>query len=163
MAPPKGQFKQKSKPAVCSYCGIDFLSKFTGSSKAKSQFCCPDCRTKARLESYRNDPNKKLYQLFQGAKSRAKRDGKEFDLTLEFIKQLWADQRGCCLLSGREFKWGSGPDRNHRDAPTLDRIDSERGYTQDNVRMITYHLNIAINKYGLEAFKELAQEVCHSG
>lgn len=147
----------------CTHCGIDFLSKFTGSSKATSVFCSSACKTNHRLESRKTDYKKKIYELYNGAKTRAKRDGRDFDLTLGFIEKLWDDQKGQCLLSGRAFEWGSGPHRNHRDAPTLDRIDSERGYTQDNVRLITYHLNIAINKYGLEAFKELAQEVCYRG
>jgi hypothetical protein len=56
-------------------------------------------------------------------------------------------------------EWGIGEYRNHPNAPTLDRIDSAKGYTKDNIRLITYQLNIAINQFGLEAFKALAKRV----
>lgn len=149
--------------ATCSFCGSGFLSKHTGSARSNHLFCSAKCKVNHRLELRRTDPAHKLYEIYSGAKHRAKRDGRNFKLSLGFLEDLWREQNGHCLLSGRKFQWGGGPTRIHRDAPTLDRIDSSLGYTKDNVRLITYQLNIAINHFGLAAFQELAQEVCYRG
>jgi hypothetical protein len=154
-----GQHKLKSY--VCSNCKIDYLTKWTGG--INNNFCSKKCGEDFRAKERYADYTKKVYEMYHGAKSRAKRDNKQFDLTLGFLEDLWNKTNGCCSVSGRKFVWGPSKDRISKDAPTIDRIDSNKGYTKDNVRLITYHLNIAINKYGLDSFLELAKEVISRG
>lgn len=97
--------------------------------------------------------------MLNGAKHRAKVFKKPFDLTFEFVKKMYEDQDGRCLLTGRKFDWSKSPvSRNNPNAPTIDKIEAAMGYTQDNVRLITYHCNIAINQFGLEAFLLLCKD-----
>lgn len=158
MAGRKGQHKLKA--LVCSNCNIDFLSKWTGLGKC---FCSSKCQSNFRQKEKYTDYKKKIYEMYAGAKSRSKRDNRDFDITLGFLEELWDQTNGHCYLSGRKFVWGPGPDRISKDAPTIDRIDSSKGYTKGNIRLITYQLNIAINKYGLDSFMELAKEVLNRG
>ena len=64
------------------------------------------------------------------AKHRAKRQGREFDLKFEEVEFPTH-----CPVFGHKFVYSSGGDR--RSSPSLDRIDSSRGYTADNVQIIS--------------------------
>jgi hypothetical protein len=72
--------------------------------------------------------------LFYGARHRAKRDGIEFNITIEDI--VIPDR---CPLLGVEFKNGAG--KPHPNSPSLDKIDPSGGYTRGNVWVISYRAN----------------------
>lgn len=74
------------------------------------------------------------------AKARAKKKKLEFNLTIQWCKDNWT---GKCALTGiyfytlkpnkkQIFQWNSC---------TIDRIDSSKGYTQDNCRFILFCIN----------------------
>lgn len=88
--------------------------------------------------------------LYNGARSRTKKKseklGKDipFDITVEWIYDKL--KKGTCEISGLSFKikeynqdgiWTNVDPR----APSLDRIDSKKHYTKDNVRVICDCLN----------------------
>jgi hypothetical protein len=54
---------------------------------------------------------------------------------------------GVCELTGTPFDF-SGRKGNPY-APSLDRIDSSKGYTRDNVRLVCFGLNAAMNVWGI--------------
>lgn len=99
-----------------------------------------------------------LNALLSSAKSRAKRNGIEFNLTLDHLEKLW--NYGKCELSGLEFekkpssRYNQGPFR-----PSLDRIDNNAGYVVGNVRIILWALNLAINGYGIDTYLKIAKAV----
>ena len=71
---------------------------------------------------------------------------------------LYRAQGGRCALSGLQFDLrsvGSGKARRPF-APSLDRIDSTGGYTQDNVRLVCQAVNFALNAYGEDVFRDIA-------
>jgi hypothetical protein len=74
--------------------------------------------------------------LIRGAKTRSIKNGHEFDLTLEWARERWT---GNCELTGLPFDW-SKP-LLHAFSPSIDRIDSLKGYTQDNCRFILQAIN----------------------
>lgn len=71
---------------------------------------------------------------------RAKRYGLEFDLTIEFLEQLFAKQHGLCHWLGIPML----PSVENRDPrrPSVDRLDNSRGYTQDNVVLTCMFANL---------------------
>ena len=76
----------------------------------------------------------------------------EFDLTVDFIIGLFERQQYKCLLTGINFSLEPPADDRAKNpyTPSLDRIDSNRGYTKDNVRLILTCVNIALNEWGDE-------------
>ena len=66
----------------------------------------------------------------------------EFDLTRE-----WAEEKieaGVCEVTGLQFEYSKdGKDRFQPFIPSVDRIDSSKGYTQDNCRMVVWIYNMA--------------------
>ena len=70
------------------------------------------------------------------AKNRATKKGFAFDLTREWCERIWQNK---CAVSGLLFAFG---DRSHYPfAPSIDRIDSSRGYLQDNCRFVLFAIN----------------------
>ena len=105
-----------------------------------------------RNKQYRiknNDKEKQRYKryrltaagLFSKYKRSAKRRGINFTLTLEwFDEQITKPEFNICAISGIEFMNGSNgfADPFSR---SLDRIDSTKGYTPDNVAWVCFRYN----------------------
>lgn len=88
------------------------------------------------------------YSLFRGfirgAKTRSKKNKYEFDLTLEYLKRLWEDQKGTCPLTGVELIMAKalGKEKNKGPNPynaSLDRIDSSKGYIQRKCKVYSIY------------------------
>lgn len=82
------------------------------------------------------------------ARSRARKAGLPFDLSVEFVRNVYAKQHGRCRLSGISFS--STPYFPHTlvtrpFAPSLNRIDARFGYTEDNVELVCTMANFAMN------------------
>ena len=111
-----------------------------------------DMLLKKANDRYRKE---NIQALMNGAKRRAKINGLEFDLTLDFLKERWI---GRCELSGIPFEKNiTRKQQPYR--PSIDRIDNNKGYTKDNIRIILWDLNRAINDSGLDTYLNIAISV----
>jgi len=97
--------------------------------------------------------------MLQSAKSRAKKKGLEFDLDLDKLFSIAPDH---CPVDGLPFDW----ERRLEDdktlpltIPSLDRIDSSRGYTKDNVMIIGDKWNRWKSNMNLDNLELLIQYV----
>ena len=110
-------------------------------------------------------PPFRLGKLCAMAKNRAKTKQIPFDIDVEFLLGLWEENLGCCALTGQEFdlvSWGTKSQVNPR-SPSIDRIIPSLGYTKGNVRLITYHMNVALSDFGVEEFERLAKAYFNGG
>lgn len=92
-------------------------------------------------------PNRRAQQLFKAAKIRAKKKNIEIDISVEWIKNKL--NLGYCELT--KLKFDLNPSKNtHMNpyAPSLDRINSDQGYTKKNVRVVLASVNTALGQYG---------------
>lgn len=100
----------------------------------------------------RNPLRAKASMLIRAARQRAKKAGLPMELDLE-----WAVERMVrCELSGLPFNEDPG---RHPRSRSIDRIDSSKGYTKDNSRMICWALNAAFCDWGMEEFKRIWENV----
>jgi hypothetical protein len=74
------------------------------------------------------------YALYQSAKKRAKRKGTEFSIELEDI----VIPETCPCLG---INLSTAVDQAQDNSPSLDRIDPLKGYTRDNIWVISYKAN----------------------
>ena len=73
--------------------------------------------------------------MYSAAKSRAKRDGREFSIALTDVRiPTHCPALGIPLFTKRGK--GGGPN-----SPSLDRIDSSRGYVPGNVVVVSWRAN----------------------
>jgi len=90
------------------------------------------------------------YTLWKGARDRAKNKGLEFSITPENVYNAMVSH---CPVLGIELKTS---DKFYWDAsPSLDRIDSSRGYTPDNTWVISARANRIKSDATLEELKRL--------
>jgi len=85
------------------------------------------------------------------ARVRSREHKKANDLTLEYLKEIWEQQKGICCFTGWKMhlplgtaKWGNEPKPQRA---SLDRIDSKKGYIQGNVRFVCVIANYAKNDF----------------
>jgi archaellum component FlaC len=97
--------------------------------------------------------NRPEYFLFSSARKRARERGLEFDITEQDVKEL-LDTTQLCPLRKVLFDRGNEgkPIDNSR---SLDRIDSSRGYTNDNIQIISYRANVIKNDLSLMSFRSI--------
>ena len=140
----------------CPKCDGPRIWKTCGGKRASvwRQYCAVCAKTyrptEKRQQSYfrdwamrrRGDPVKRAVTMWRGARDRALARGLEFTITQERV--LYALNLGFCEVTGLQFELRSGGhfDRNAL-GPTIDRIDSKRGYTEDNVQIVCLIYNLA--------------------
>ena len=86
------------------------------------------------------------------AKSRAKRKGWIYELDADMLEAMCAIQGNCCALTGVKFEMDPTEFRYRALAPSIDRIDSSKHYTLDNIQLTTVIANKAKNEYTVEMF-----------
>lgn len=97
-------------------------------------------------------------KLARAAKTRAINRGVGFDLTAEYLMDLYRANDGRCALTGIAFDMTL--ERSTRVRPfgvSIDRIECRGPYSKDNIRLIVTALNIAINEFGWDVYTRIAR------
>lgn len=91
-------------------------------------------------------------------KSGASKRSIPFDININEAWDLYLKQGGVCALSGVDISFA--PTTNKRDrkyqTASLDRIDSSKGYTIDNVQWVHKDANIMKNRFSMDYFSKFA-------
>jgi hypothetical protein len=116
-------------------------------SKTGLHSCCKKCHYQ------RQAAKSQAYKMFHRSKSRARAKGLEHTITIEDIKIPTH-----CPLLGIPLQDNTGQGKgNNPTSPSLDRLDSSKGYTPDNIWVISNRANEIKSNATLE---ELEQIVC---
>ena len=82
-------------------------------------------------------------RYFTDMKTSAKKRGLEFSISIEFINNLYHIQNGKCAISGLDIYLPLS-DEHHTTGDytaSVDRIDSNKGYTEDNIQFVHKWIN----------------------
>ena len=120
--------------------------------------------------NYRNCEYKKIVttpkgrasHMWLGARNRAKDKNLDFNLSKSAI--VFKIEHGFCEVTGLKFELNQNQATFQNPyAPSLDRIDSNKGYTDENVRVVLYAVNRALGEEGerimLPIFKALVSAI----
>lgn len=80
-----------------------------------------------------------ITRMLTMAHTRSKKMGFPSDLTREWLDEKLA--KGCCEVTGLKFELLFGEKSPY--LPSIDRIDSSKGYTQDNCQLVCWIYNRA--------------------
>lgn len=103
----------------------------------------------------RSASTKKEKRVVTSARQRAKEKGLDFDLRLEDIH--FPEQ--CPVLN---VLLESGTRHNHENAPSLDRVDASKGYTPDNVAIISHRANFVKSNGTAQQHRKIADWIIQS-
>ena len=149
---------------ICDNCGCEAqkpLSEYNRNKKlGRHNFCCRNCSfefgkrilekkpltekqklNQQRIKEYcynRNDE----FTPYRYSLRNAKKRFKEFNLTLEDLRDVWIAQNGICPYTGLKLQlptWKKCDNIWYR--ASLDRIDSSKGYVVGNVQFISTPIN----------------------
>ena len=103
-------------------------------------------------EDKKDDHEWRLKQLLVAAKARSKTKGRDFELTLEELIELYPEDNKCPVF-GFDLEWNSAGFRET--SPSIDRIDSELGYNIENCQVISWKANRLKADATLDELKQL--------
>jgi hypothetical protein len=122
-------------------------------SKTGFQHRCKKCLHSDKARTTRkikhSDLDLFLKDIVYLAKHRSKKSNRENDLSLDFLKQLWNKQKGLCALTGLTMQHSIGKGKLFNNL-SIDRIDSSKGYTKDNVQLVCSVVNRIKSDLSLE-------------
>jgi hypothetical protein len=172
---------KKEGKAICKYCNeektIDKFQKYISNYTKEELYDikCYDCKYKEKSE---NKENKRytveefLLCIFKDKKNandtrnNKRKDDKfkEFNLTHEYLIELWNKQNGKCAYSGRNMIYNySKKDYNYLnynpEKVSIDRIDSSKGYIQGNIVLCCIMSNIMKMDLPYEEFKKWINDI----
>lgn len=149
----------KEEIKQCCRCKeIKPVSFFTKNNAAKSKLAshCKKCDSAASKRQKEKDPEKaklncrkyaatrrldfkfRLQMLVNASKQRAVLKNREHSITVDDLLALWPTD-GNCPVFGFPLQFNSGGFRET--SPSVDRIDSTRGYTLDNIQILSWKAN----------------------
>lgn len=94
--------------------------------------------------------------IARNARKSAKRRGLEYALTDAALLEMILESRGRCCISGVPFSDDDTTEHKRPFMPSIDRIESAKGYTHDNCRLVCVLVNAAMNEWGMRALERVA-------
>lgn len=76
--------------------------------------------------------------LLQMARTRCKHTGRECTLTIADVDSLWPSDGRCPVFPWITLAWG---EYESGCSPSIDRVDTSKGYTPENCRVISWRAN----------------------
>lgn len=135
------KYKYENKFSIVSN-----LNKVAKSRKERNTICrdCQNIRNIKYMDRLSDDLISTLKIRINSSKGSAKVRDIDFNITLEDLIEKYNNQNGRCALSGEILELRN--DRNYRKKYSLkrlsiDRIDSNKGYTKDNIQLVCWAAN----------------------
>lgn len=168
-------YRMTTVELLCDHCGKIFKRRTVDHDRMerrgmKHKFCSRSCirrfhtgfKARGCFANPRPDVRKDKFTPVRWHHTRSKRRanklGLEFNLTLDFLLELWNLQRGRCALTGWELSLRNGQNDLLKTA-SLDRIDSTRGYVEGNVQFVVILANLAKNRCSVQELVEFCKAV----
>ena len=135
---------------TCSACNITLPLNTNNFHRRKDsitgfQHRCKKCLYKDSSRYIRKINKDNLFYYLKdryfGAKNRSTKKNISFDLTIEFLENLWNKQKGFCAISKIQMTHSILQGKLRTNA-SIDKINPELGYTQDNVQLVCNTINM---------------------
>lgn len=121
---------------------------------------CEKNRLKNRKTIFENNIKLYISQRCSALKKQAKYKQIPFNLTADYLMNLWNNQNELCFYSkipmvshGRDFGW------QRWDSPSIDRKDPDKGYVKENVVWCCFGINSFKGRFNEFQFKDIIQKI----
>lgn len=157
------EYTRRSKQGKTNFfcnrsCARSFLNKNPTKERTEKQKLVTKMASKAHSEKRKSKKGEFSYYV-----RTAKRRKHDYNITLEYLAELWEKQKGKCAITGLDMEVKkANKKQNYFKLASLDRIDSDIGYMKDNVQFVCLPINLAkSNKSDIE-LKNFLIEVIES-
>jgi hypothetical protein len=119
------------------------------------------CGEKIKVYSGNRKDEYSPFRLYLG-KGRAYLKNHHNELTPKCLKEIWEEQRGICPYTGIQMilpKTSAEWNIHSLKKASLDRIDSSKGYSKENVEFVCMAINLAKNSFTRDEMKEFLLEI----
>lgn len=139
----------------CNQLRRDWMKRNPGKRQQYRHSGCP-LKAIERAQRYQSSVKGVARRLWRNAYCRARKKGLSFTLTLARVESLV--EKGVCNLSGLPINFGK-PCVDRSRAPSLDRKNNARGYTNRNVQLVCFQANLAKNVWSNKRLVEFCKAV----
>ncbi len=157
---------------VCSVCGGSFKRRLTEHKRCRRKnfkvVCGKECWAKSPKKPNKGNPEnlqkgreRDEFSPFRKILRNALQRDSDSTLTLQIIKQIWENQNGICPYTGVKMVLHETSSQRCVSTPTLaslDRIDSKKGYTEDNVEFVCLFINLGKNGFSKESILDILRK-----
>src|SRR5262245_36816261 len=128
----------------CSYCKFQIAEEDIEMDNATTTYH-RGCRASA--DEFTDNVPGQLADIIRRTKRHCERDGTLYALgsdveAMRFLLDLYESQSGICPLTGMEMDCSTDHEYGFLLKPSLDRVDSSRGYEQGNLRFLVQWANL---------------------
>lgn len=160
------EYNRKIKKQTPFYCSLQCSGKLSIIKNTQIQKWQKSKNNHRHLKSIsgnKRDKYSDFRYIYRTLKTRSK-EGKELNLTLHDLKNIWEDQKGCCAILNHKLilpVWNI-KNNNPNYLASIDRIDSKKGYIKGNIRFVCLTVNYAKNKFTDDLLNEFIS-ICKNG
>ena len=144
---------------TCIKCGVTLVlgENWNKGAASSYHYICKECQNKKNVD-WRNNLSDAEY-LWKLAKQRARKKEREFTITVADVEAVLTDT--CSILNipiyRHPHQTGGAHQNIQPDSMSLDRIDASKGYTPDNIRIISWRANELLKDATIEELKCISE------
>jgi hypothetical protein len=150
---------RSTEPKECTMCHEIKDAEHFYSHKNNSDGLCSHCKACDSIRTKALKDNRTIEQFLRyrhpNTRNNAKNRGIPFDIDVNDLMNLWDEQRGLCALTGVQMTHKSAGIYNC----SIDRIDSSKGYTIDNIQLVSVIAQILKWDNDVETLKLLMKHI----
>ena len=146
-------YKRPTTKVECCNCGAEINKDNRELKRTSNNFCSLKC-----VGEYKTKMSNPLGYNRSLALNTAKKKNLEFNLSSEFLYELYIKQNKRCAVSGVIIEPVDKKCKKINQV-SIDRIDNSKGYTVDNVHLVALGINYLRNTFTIDDTLELISNI----
>jgi hypothetical protein len=147
----------------CGGCGREraVLAGHLVNGQSQGCGCSRDRRNQTARFKGAGKIHKSYYTRIKRSATSTKRRALDFEVSIEFLWELFECQNGRCALTGIPLTFPETMSTASilLSTASLDRIDSSEGYVEGNVQWVHKHVNLMKNRFDQNYFIQLCRRI----
>ena len=120
---------------------------------------CKECHTKKRKDRYQKNPLTYILKTaYRALKQRNKKFNIELDFDADYLIELFYSQKSLCAISGLPMTYIVNQGKISTNV-SVDRIDSNKGYSKENIQLVQSIVNIMKTDLDQTEFIQLCKNI----